>query len=172
MELFLIYLVTRLTDLKDGLHSIEICAGLLVAAAVVARLVNEFFTDAAIKDKVAAGHTDNKDAYYYLGVQRTSKHGLKLFLPVFVVAFVLNLFLPTTRDAVVIAGGYGLVEAVKNERVQRLFTKSTNVASQWLDEQLNGDDKENAKKTQDKPAETATAKSTDPASTEAVAAKK
>lgn len=31
-----------------------------------------------------------------------------------------------------------MVEAVKNERVQRLFSKSAQVASQWLEEQLNG----------------------------------
>jgi len=56
------------------------------------------------------------------------------------------MLLPTTRDAIVIAGGYGLVEAVKNERVQRLFSKSAQVASQWLDEQLNGPPSKDATK--------------------------
>lgn len=138
MELFLIYLVTRLTELKSGLGSIIIVAGILVGLALAFRLLNEFLTNAETKDKPAEEAATDLDVFVYQGVRRTSRKGLLLFTPVFVVAIFMNMLLPTTRDAIVIAGGYGLVEAVKNERVQRLFSKSAQVASQWLDEQLNG----------------------------------
>lgn len=145
MELFLIYLVTRLSDLKEGLHGISILAGVLLGAVLAARVLNEFVTSTEVKEK-AAVETDPKkalstDVFVYLGIRRSTKRGLWFFTPVFVLVFCINLFLPTTRDAVVIAGGYGLVEAVKNERVQRLFAKSAKVASQWLEAQLNGEDK-------------------------------
>lgn len=142
MELFLLYVITRLTELKDALGSIEVVSGLLLTLVIIGRIGNELLTDGATKTRPVTDGETNGDVFFYHGIRRTTGRGLKMFLPVFVVVFMLNMFLPTTRDAVVIAGGYGLVEAVKNERVQRLFSKSANVASQWLDEQLNGDDKD------------------------------
>lgn len=152
MELFLIYLVTRLTELKSGLDSIILVSGALLCAALAFRLLNEFLTDAKVKDTLAAEAESNSDVFLYQGVRRTSRRGLMLFTPVFVVAVFFNMLLPTTRDAIVIAGGYGLVEAVKNERVQRLFSKSAQVASQWLDEQLNGPPSKDAASTKAAPA--------------------
>lgn len=142
MELFLIFLITRLTDLKSALTWVFVVAGILAVAALVARVANEAFTEAKYKEPPAEDAPPDGQVYLYQGARRVTSAGFKRFLPIFIVAFVLNLFLPNTRDAVVIAGGYGLVEAVKNERVQRLFGKSANVASQWLDEQLNGEEKE------------------------------
>lgn len=145
MELFLLYVITRLTELKDALGDIEVLSGLLLTLVIIGRIGNELLTDGATKTRPATDGETNTDVFFYHGIRRTTSRGLKMFLPVFLVAFILNMFLPTTRDAVVIAGGYGLVEAVKNERVQRLFSKSANVASQWLDEQLNGEEKDGKK---------------------------
>ncbi len=158
MELFLIYLVTRLTELKSGLGTILVATGILLTIAVVVRLFNEFFTSAETKDRPVEDQSHDRDVFIYHGIRRTTRRGLWMFAPVFVVTLFINMLLPTTRDAVVIAGGYGLVEAVKNERVQRLFSKSAQVASQWLDEQLNGESKDEAKKSPqaaEKPAEKA-----------------
>ncbi len=156
MELFLIYVVTRLTELKEGLHDIAWIAGIFLLLTIVLRLATELFTEAETKDKPAEEAKTDRDVFVYQGIRRTTKRGLWFFTPVFMLVFVVNLFVPTTRDAVVIAGGYGLVEAVKNERVQRLFTKSASVASQWLDAQLNGEDK----RAVDKPVEAASASAT------------
>jgi len=142
MELFFIFLITRLTDLKGALTWVFVISGILAVAALAGRIANEAFTEAKDKEQPAEGGQPKGGAYLYQGARRVTGAGFKCFLPVFIVTFTLNLFLPNTRDAVVIAGGYGLVEAVKNERVQRLFGKSANVASQWLDEQLNGEKKE------------------------------
>jgi hypothetical protein len=143
MEMFLIYVVTRLTDFKDMLSTVSLYAGILLGAAFVLRLVNEFFTSPETKDNASKveGEVTNAPVFVYLGIRRTTKRGMWWFAPVFVLTFGLNMLLPTTRDAVMIAGGYGIVEAVKNERVQQLFAKSAKVTSQWLDAQLNGSDK-------------------------------
>lgn len=156
MELFLLYVITRLTELKDALGSIEVVSGLLLTLVIIGRIGNELLTDGATKTRPVTDGETNGDVFFYHGIRRTTGRGMKMFLPVFLVAFILNMFLPTTRDAVVIAGGYGLVEAVKNERVQRLFSKSANVASQWLDEQLNGDEKAAEKKAEAKADEKST----------------
>jgi hypothetical protein len=142
MELFFIFLITRLTDLKGALTWLFVVSGILAVAALAGRVATESFTEAKVKDRPAEDASTDGDVYIYQGARRVTSGGFKVFLPVFILAFVVNLFLPNTRDAVVIAGGYGLVEAVKNERVQRLFGKSANVASQWLDEQLNGEKKD------------------------------
>jgi hypothetical protein len=140
MELFVIYLLTRLTDIKSGLSSVTFWMGVAVVLCLVARLINEHTTKVDMRDdKRETNEELPKDIYVYRRIKAITGRGLKMFVPVFVFAFVMNLFVPTTRDAIVIAGGYGLTEAVKNERVQRLFNKSTAVASKWLDEQLNGD---------------------------------
>ena len=140
MELFIIYLITRLTDFKSALTCLSIVMGILTAMALAIRLFNEFCTTYSIKDR-AAKNIENKETFVYLGVKRSSTRGLWWFTPVFVLVFSLNIILPTTRDALVIAGGYGLTEAVKNEKVQKLFTKSAQVASSWLERQLKDDDK-------------------------------
>lgn len=156
MELFLIYLVTRLTDLKDGLSGIATVSGILLGLTLALRMLSEFLTEANIKDAPLEEQTHNKDVALYQGIRRSTKRGLWMFAPVFVLALVINMFLPTTRDAVVIAGGYGLVEAVKNERVQTLFSKSAQVASKWLDEQLNDEPAESkGKDKKARPAEAA-----------------
>lgn len=157
MELFLIYVVTRLTELKDGLHSVAWLAGIFLLLTIALRLLNELFTEADTKDRPVEDAKDSRDVFLYQGIRRTTKRGLWFFTPVFMLVFIVNLFVPTTRDAVVIAGGYGLVEAVKNERVQRLFTKSASVASQWLDAQLNGDDKKAVEEAKPAPAGAASA---------------
>lgn len=138
MELFAIYLISRLTEFKASLSTISQVSATLLLACLAARLFAECGTSAAVKQQAAKDPEPSEDTFQYLGVRRVSQRGVKLFGPIFVLSFMLNMFIPTTRDAVAIAGGYGLVEAVKNETVQRLFGKSTKVASQWLDEQLNG----------------------------------
>jgi len=150
MELFLIYLITRLTDIKGALSWVVGVSGVLLAVTLVVYALNEVLTEAKVKAREADEGSTDGELYMYKGAQRVTKAGLRRFVPIFVVAFTLNLFLPNTRDAVVIAGGYGLVEAVKNERVQRLFGKSATVASQWLDEQLNGEKKKETKDKADK----------------------
>lgn len=152
MELFVIYAVTRLTELKEGLWGITLVSGILLALTVVLRLGNELFTSAEVSQRPPEDASDDRDVFLYQGIRRSTKRGLWWFAPVFLVFFSINLFLPTTRDAVVIAGGYGLVEAVKNERVQKLFTKSAAVASHWLDEQLNGEDPKTSNHGDKKPA--------------------
>lgn len=142
MELFLIFLITRLTEFKEALTWVFVVSGILAVVALAGHVANEAFTEEKVKKQPAEDAATDADVYLYQGSRRVTAAGFKRFLPIFIVAFVMNLFLPNTRDAVVIAGGYGLVEAVKNERVQRLFGKSANVASQWLDEQLNGDKKD------------------------------
>lgn len=166
MEIFLIYVVTRLTELKGALGLISFWSGFLVALAFLAAVLNEFLTEPDTKKvEIKDGETPEANVYYYQGVRKVSRRGLWFFTPVFVIVFTVNLFLPTTRDALVIAGGYGLMEAVSNERVQRLFGKSAQVAQQWLDSKLNdtGDAKKDDKKPdakadaskEDKPTETA-----------------
>lgn len=137
MELFLIYLVTRLSELKGALASIEVLAGILLLMTVLLRVGNEFLTNPSTREASPEEDRMTTDVFMYQGIKRSTKRGLWIFTPVFVLCFVANLLLPTTRDAVVIAGGYGLVEAVKNERVQQWFNKSARIASQWLDAQLN-----------------------------------
>lgn len=152
MELFLIYIITRLTDLKDALDSVVTLSGIFLTAIIVARLVNTFFTPVSVKERAASDEEPDLNVYIFRGVEQSTRRGIRLFAPLFVAVLVVNLFLPTTKDAVVIAGGYGLVEAVKNERVQVLFAKSAKVAGIWLDEQLNGEHKDSSK---DAPAKAA-----------------
>lgn len=151
MELFLIYLVTRLTDFKEAIDSVADVAGVMLVLTIVVRVLNEFITEPQDREKAKALETDKANEvpasdgnyesslFFYLGIRRTTKRGLWMFTPVFLVCFVVNLLLPTTRDAVVIAGGYGVVEAVQNEKFQQLFAKSAKVATQWLEVQLNGE---------------------------------
>ena len=140
MELFLIYLITRLTDFKSGLSVVIWVSGILLLVVLALRVASELFTSAADKQKAAEEGEHEANVFIYRGLRRTTRRGLWMFTPVFLVAFGINMLLPTTRDALIIAGGYGLVEAVKNERVQRFFNKSAQVASTWLDDQLNGEE--------------------------------
>ena len=150
MEIFLIYVITRLTELKGTLGLITFWAGFLVALAFLAAVLNEFLTEPDTKKaEVKEGEEPEGNVYFYRGIRKVSRRGLWFFTPVFLIAFTVNLFLPSTRDALVIAGGYGLMEAVSNERVQRLFGKSAQVAQQWLDSKLN--DTADAKKDDKKP---------------------
>jgi hypothetical protein len=136
MELVVIYFVTRLTALKGALDVITVVSCVLMLASIIGALINEFATDIADKDAEPVTHTGNGNVFMYQGFRRSSRRSLRYLIPIFVVSFMANILLPTSRDAVTIAGGYGLVEAVKSDRVQRLFHKSSQVATSWLDAQI------------------------------------
>lgn len=138
MELFLIYLVTRLTELKDYLTLISVVSGTILAAAIVMWFVNEFSTSAEHKVAPLSDSSSKHETALYLGYRRLFRRSSRYLIPLFAVSFICNALIPTSRDAITIAGGYGLVAAVKNERVQRLFQKSTQVATQWVDSELDG----------------------------------
>ena len=136
MELFVIYFITRLTELKGAFDVVTVVSGVLMLASITGALINEFATDIADKDAEPVTHTGNGNVFMYQGFRRSSRRSLRYLIPIFVVSFTANILLPTSRDAVTIAGGYGLVEAVKSDRVQRLFHKSSQVATSWLDAQI------------------------------------
>lgn len=63
----------------------------------------------------------------------------------FVIIMGVKMFIPSKEDAVVIAAGVGITEAVKSETAQRLASKSVGVIEQWLDKQAKADDNEQTK---------------------------
>jgi hypothetical protein len=119
-----------------ALDVVTVVSGVLMLASIIGALINEFATDIADKDAEPVTHTGNGNVFMYQGVRRSSRRSLRYLIPIFVVSFTANILLPTSRDAVTLAGGYGLVEAVKSDRVQRLFHKSSQVATSWLDAQI------------------------------------
>ncbi|KWU19201.1 hypothetical protein [Burkholderia cenocepacia] len=139
MELFLIYFVTRLTELKSHLDVLSVVTGVLLTAVIIVYAANEFFTTPKDKDAEPTSHKGDSSVFLYQGIRRSSRRSLRYLIPFFAVSFVLNMLLPSSKDAIAIAGGYGLVEAVKNDTVQRLFHKSSQVATSWLDAQLGAD---------------------------------
>ncbi len=134
MEIFWIYLITRLDEMKDFLGTGQGFFGVFFVLSVVAYAIFRFTTKTLKASEVDAADYDDKVAYRG---KKVTVRGMWIFGILFGLFAIPNMLLPTTRDALVIAGGYGLTEAVKSEKFQTMFSKSTIVATSWLDEKLN-----------------------------------
>lgn len=129
MELFWLYVITRLSGFKEALSDVSLLSGAMLAACI-------FFYFVA---KLRTCDTERK-IFITAGILNQCRKGLWILVPLFFLSSSLNMLLPSTRDGIMVAGAYGVTEAVKNERVQQVFSKSAKVASQWLDAQLNPPD--------------------------------
>lgn len=112
-----LYIVAILSNLRQNLEDIYTTTFWLLLLTFGYHVISHLFTPASTKNTTPPTTPDTSDAYRYHEACRTTRLLLWMIAPVFVFS-------------------YCLQELVKNPRTQRLFTKSTAVATKWLDTQL------------------------------------
>lgn len=128
-----IYWITRLTSICD----------FLTAVAIVSFLISVVMVAFAIHNRFAADECLEGGKYYNCHMQR-----FKIFLNYFkrsiIVAFVLtviNIFIPTKNDALLIYGVGGTIDYVKsNDTAKQLPDKCIKALDKWVDN-LNEEEK-------------------------------
>lgn len=117
-ELFLLYLLTRLNEVKE-----------LIAFCVLVYLIFVFgvgffmFIRYAVDDEI--GEPFKKSMYPILGMWK-----------IMLLCTVINALIPNKESAMFIIAGTGVIEAAKSDTAQRLANKSVNVVEKYLDEML------------------------------------
>ena len=119
-DLFLLYLLTRLNELKCVLTIVSLVAGVLFG--LVALLYGA---------TAAAGDDESSNTF---------KKFLWLWKPL-TISLLLNTLLPTQQDVMFIAGGSAVLEAAKSDTAQRVASKSVQVVEKYLDGILREDKK-------------------------------
>jgi len=113
-SLWILYWITRLDTLIQTLSWVQGLAGALFLALGFLRIVS---SDLEVEEKALA------------------KKWMPVFATVFILTSATKPFIPSKEDAMLIAAGVGITEAVKSETAQRLASKSVAVVEKWLDEQ-------------------------------------
>ena len=129
-EMFLLYLFTRLDNIKEisGVFLV-ICAVLLVGSFIVMTI-------------------NNPDQDYSRSEKRDHEQAKRMFnsmKPWFFALLFIVMFVPNQKAAMFIVAGTGVIEAAKTDTAQRIATKSVGVVEKYLDEMLNDTKKDDKK---------------------------
>jgi hypothetical protein len=117
--IFWLYLATRLDAIHGMFHGMMPLAG---GALVIICFAGALFSDFDITRK------DN--LWYYL---RWWRRGL---IAMFCIGAIGTALVPTKKDAMIIAGGVGVIEASKAVAGSEIAKKSVAIIEKWLQEQL------------------------------------
>lgn len=109
-----IYWITRLDDISFFLGSISvICAILSGIAAFVTSIALSEDDSSAVKGGIKF---------------------MKLSIPAFLLSMAINVFVPTTKDAMLIFGVGGTIDYIKsNETINKLPEKCVNALDAWVE---------------------------------------
>lgn len=109
-----IYWITRLDDISFFLGSISIICGILFALAVFVIAIAESEGDSSI---LKGGITT-----------------IKFSLSAFLLSMTINVFVPTTKDAMLIFGVGGTIDYIKsNETINKLPDKCVKALDAWVE---------------------------------------
>lgn len=114
MDIFLLYLFTRLNPLHAALFIVAFLTGIGALVAVIGCVVTTF--DESFEDH-----------------RKPWRALAKVIVPVFLVVGAVKVLLPTQKDAALILAGYGVIEVAKSDTAGRLASKSVQLIEQTLD---------------------------------------
>ena len=117
----LIYLVMQLDSIREFLVFI-------VAASAIVSGVTSFFMLMIALDNEA-------DSEMYIAISRWFKR----FAPIALASMVMFALIPSTKTAIYMVGGSGLVEALQSEHAQEVGVKAYRLLMKKLDEELSDD---------------------------------
>lgn len=118
-----IYWITRLDDISFFLGSISVICGILFVLAAVVMSVASSEGEASI---VECGITT-----------------IKFSLSAFLLSMTINVFVPTTKDAMLIFGVGGTIDYIKsNETIYKLPDKCVKALDTWVDSLVSEDHKD------------------------------
>lgn len=111
-DLFLLYLLTRLNEIKCVLSTVSLTAGVIFGGVALMYGITAMAGDHDVSDK--------------------AKTAMWIWKPL-VASLLLNTLLPTQQDVMFIAGGSAVLEAAKSDTAQRVASKSVQVVEKYLD---------------------------------------
>ena len=121
-----IYWITRLTCICDFLTAVAVISFLISATMAIFAMCNKF----------EANDYEEGSKYYNYYIQRFKMFlsYFKRFIFVTIVACFINLFIPTTNEALMIYGVGGTIDYVKsNETAKQLPDKYIKVLDKWAE---------------------------------------
>ena len=121
-----LYWITRLTCICD----------FLTAVAVISLLISATMAIFAMCNKFEANDYEEGGKYYNYYIQRFKMFlsYFKRFIFVAIIACLINFFIPTTNEALMIYGVGGTVDYIKsNETAKQLPDKCTKALDKYLD---------------------------------------
>lgn len=133
-----IYWITRLD---------AIC-NFLTAVAVVSFLISAFTVVFAVCNRIEANNYEKGDENwnYYMQRFKMFLSYFKRFIFVTIIACLINFFIPTTNEALMIYGVGGTIDYIKsNETAKQLPDKYIKALDKWVDN-LNEEKQENKQK--------------------------
>ena len=133
-----IYWITRLTCICD----------FLTAVAVISLLISATMAIFAMCNKFEANDYEEGGKYYNCYMQKFKMllSYFKRFIFVAIIACLINFFIPTTNEALIIYGVGGTIDYVKsNKTAKQLPDKCVKALDKWADN-LNEEKQENKQK--------------------------
>ena len=133
-----IYWITRLT---------YIC-NFLTAVAVVSFLISAFTVVFVVCNRIEANNYEKggENWNYYMQRFKMFLSYFKRFIFVTIIACLINLFIPTTNEALMVYGIGGTIDYIKsNETAKQLPDKCIKALDKWVDN-LNEEKQENKQK--------------------------
>lgn len=110
-----IYWITRLDDISFFLGLISVICGVLSVIALFVMYVESF------------GYDEGNICHRCINF-------MKFSIPAFLLSMAINVFVPTTKDAMLIFGVGGTIDYIKsNETINQLPDKCINALDAWVD---------------------------------------
>jgi len=123
-----IYWITRLSSINTTALIFMVIGIIATVIAIIVVLVNT----ACVKGYEANG--DASGVKEYTGYVNIGKHILKWSIPIASIALAVKIFVPTTKDALLIYGVGGTIDYIKaNPTAKKLPDKCINALDKWVD---------------------------------------
>lgn len=122
MELFYLYLWTRLDVLQESAKGFAVLITILLIMGIAASLIGY--------------GTSHKGSNDYEFADKIMKSCLKVLLPISIFLILTTILLPTKKDAAVIAGGWVILKAAESEQGREIGSKLLTIIKGKLDEQI------------------------------------
>lgn len=123
-----IYWITRLSSINTTALIFMVIGIIATVIAIIVVLANT----ACVKGYEANG--DASGVKEYTGYVNIGKHILKWSIPIASIALAVKIFVPTTKDALLIYGVGGTIDYIKaNPTAKKLPDKCINALDKWVD---------------------------------------